>query len=259
MVDYLYDSTFEGFLTCIYFHYYVEKASGIYPQDRYQSSLLNESYVVETEPEKADRVYRAVEEKISEEAMKRIFYVFLSSHPDKDNIAFRYILLGFRMGPTLSSLHSHPMVYEAQTVAKKVALEAHRLTGLLRFSAIRSGGPFENVEILYARIEPDHDILELLGDHFSDRFRMDPFLIHDTRRGKGLFCQNGEWVISALDSHLNSLLSTDEREYRRLWKLYFDSIAIQERINPRCQKRFMPVRYWSHLTEMQGMNEDCHV
>ena len=30
MIDYLYDGTFEGLLTCIYENYYTEKASGIF-------------------------------------------------------------------------------------------------------------------------------------------------------------------------------------------------------------------------------------
>ena len=29
MQDYLYDGTFEGFLTCVYHHYYTEPAAGI--------------------------------------------------------------------------------------------------------------------------------------------------------------------------------------------------------------------------------------
>ena len=45
-------------------------------------------------------------------------------------------------------------------------------------------------------------------------------------------------------------VSDEEKEYRRLWKNYFDNIAIRERTNPRCQRNFMPVRYWKHLTEM---------
>jgi probable DNA metabolism protein len=252
MVDYLYDGTFEGFLTCVYSHYYDEKANGIFPADRYQSSLLANSRLMATDQEKADRVYAAIMAKISEEAIKRIFYVFLSSNPDKDNIAFRYLLLGFRMGGRLSSLHSHPVVFEAQTVAKKVAFEVHRLTGLIRFSSIKPSGGMENGEILYAKIEPDHDVLELLGEHFADRFRYDPFIIHDAKREKALFCQNGEWVISPLPRSLVSTLSETEEEYRRLWKLYFESIAIGQRTNPRCQRNFMPVRYWKNLTEFSG-------
>ena len=40
MQDYLYDGTFEGFLTCVYHHYYTEQAAGICLKAEYQSSLL---------------------------------------------------------------------------------------------------------------------------------------------------------------------------------------------------------------------------
>ena len=40
MQDYLYDGTFEGFLTCVYHHYYTEPAAGICLKEEYQSSLL---------------------------------------------------------------------------------------------------------------------------------------------------------------------------------------------------------------------------
>ena len=37
MQDYLYDGTFEGFLTCVYHHYYTEPAAGICLKEEYQS------------------------------------------------------------------------------------------------------------------------------------------------------------------------------------------------------------------------------
>lgn len=40
MQDYLYDGTFEGFLTCVYHHYYTEQAAGICLKEEYQPSLL---------------------------------------------------------------------------------------------------------------------------------------------------------------------------------------------------------------------------
>ncbi|HNX60154.1 MAG TPA: DUF4130 domain-containing protein, partial [Spirochaetota bacterium] len=42
-----------------------------------------------------------------------------------------------------------------------------------------------------------------------------------------------------------------EKEYRAMWRHYYREIAIPERTNPRCQKNFMPVRYWKYLTERQ--------
>jgi len=250
--DYLYDGSFEGFLTCIYHHYYGEKASGIYPRDQYQASLLAECSIVETEEEKASRVYEAIEEKISTDDLRRIYRAFLSSDPEKENKLLQYIRLGFKRGSAISLLHSNPIVLDVQKCEYKVSIETHRIKGLARFSAIRhSNADGKEQEILYCCFEPDHDILELVADHFADRLKSDPFIIHDKRRNKAVFAAGGCWYISDFTDKDLSLLGESEAEYRDLWKKYFETIAIKERINPSCQKRMMPVRYWKNLTEFR--------
>ncbi|MDD2483931.1 MAG: TIGR03915 family putative DNA repair protein [Eubacteriales bacterium] len=249
-INYLYDGSFEGFLTCVYYHYYEDRAAGIYPFESYQDSILFRSRQIQTDAEKAAKVYEAIENKISSYALGRVYHVFLSSLPEKDNIAFRYIMMGFRKGGSLYSLHSDPVVFAAQQAERKVSFEAHRLMGLLRFSALQVERGDTLSEMLYAKIEPDHDILELLGEHFSDRFKNEPFIIHDARREKALFSQNGTWVIAPLDTKALPDFSDEELVYRGLWKKYFESIAIEERKNAKCQKRMMPTRYWNNLTEM---------
>jgi len=261
-VDYLYDGSFEGFLTCVHSHYYEERAAGIYPAGGYQSSLVFPNRVVVTDAQKAEAVYDAIEAKISRQALQRTYHIFLSSDPEKDNIAFRYLCLGFRLGGKIFSLHSDPIVFAAQQTERKVSLEVHRLMGLIRFSVLQMVPEGDAVlpcvdsrgmrppEILYAKLQPDHDVLELLGEHFSDRFKNEPFILHDERRRKALFSQQGNWYIAPLDPRALPEYSKEEKEYRRLWKQYFESIAIEERKNPKCQKRFMPVRYWKNLTEM---------
>ena len=103
--------------------------------------------------------------------------------------------------------------------------------------------------MLYAQIEPQNDLLELMADHFLERYRSDPFIIHDIQREKALFAGGGQWYIASLPADIAVRLSQGELMYRTLWKSYFDTIAIKERTNPRCQKNFMPMRYWNHLTE----------
>ncbi|MBQ9931936.1 MAG: TIGR03915 family putative DNA repair protein [Firmicutes bacterium] len=250
MIDYIYDGTFEGFLTCVHHHYYNEKAAGIYPADQYQTSLLKPYLSVETDEEKVAVVYAAMESKISEQALERIYRVFLSDFPGKDNIALDYLRLGFKIGGRIFGLHSHPVVFAAERIARKVGYEAHRLTGLLRFSVLaREDEEGRRQEILFAKIKPDHDILELLAHHFTDRFKEEAFIIYDERRKKALFAFGKKWYIGGLDPSVLPEADPDERAYRKLWKTYFDGIAIKERINPRCQKNFMPVRYWDNLTE----------
>jgi probable DNA metabolism protein len=249
-MDYLYDESFEGFLCCVFHHYYTEKTDGIFPRTRYQSDLLRPHSVVETDASQAERVYAAIENKMSAHDLKRIYMVFCSSVPEKEMLLLRYIRLGFKTGSKIHLLFGDPVVFAVGQAEKKVVNEVHRMCGLLRFSEAGPGAGTAERPILYAPMAPDHDIVEFLAPHFCDRFKCEAFLIHDTRREKALVSAAGEWYITAFHD-AGTLAETDaERRYRKLWREYFDAVAIRERNNPACQRRFMPVRYWKNITEM---------
>ena len=46
-------------------------------------------------------------------------------------------------------------------------------------------------------------------------------------------------------------MDADELLYQQMWKDYFKTMAIKQRINLKLQRQHMPVRYWKYLTEMQ--------
>jgi probable DNA metabolism protein len=249
-MDYLYDGSFDGFLCCVFRHYYEEKAEGIFPAARYQGDLLRAHSLVETDEAQAARVYAAIESKISARDLKRIYMAFCSSAPDKEAALLRYIRLGFKEGSRIRLLFGNPVVFAVQQAEQKVVKEVHRMCGLVRFSELRPGAGTAEQPILYAPMEPDHDIAEFLAPHFCDRFKEDPFILHDKRRGKALVSAAGEWYITDFYD-AGALAETGaERRYRALWREYFDAIAIRERSNPACQKRFMSARYWKNMTEM---------
>lgn len=255
MIDYIYDGTFEGLLTCIYHHYYSEKAAGIYRKETYQTSMLQGAVEVETEEDKASRVYDAIEKKISKYSLKCIFRAFLSSDPEKENKILNYVLLGFRKGPQTGSLHGNPVVHDIDVINKKVGAEQERMLQFVRFQVM-------NDNILYAEVEPEHDVIELVADHFAKRFSHDPLIIRDAGRNKAIIAFEGHWYVTPFDGTGlpdggKLKLSEEEESYQKLWRTYFEHIAIMERKNPRCQRNFMPVRYWKHLTEMQLQGGHC--
>ncbi|MBQ1602824.1 MAG: DUF4130 domain-containing protein, partial [Oscillospiraceae bacterium] len=45
-----------------------------------------------------------------------------------------------------------------------------------------------------------------------------------------------------------------EAQYRRLWRRFYDTIAIRERENPRLRMSHMPRRFWGTMTEFQEEN-----
>ena len=231
---------------------------------------------VETDKEKAARVYDAIQNKISDYDLRCVYRAFLSCDPDKEMVILRYLVKGFKIGPRISSLHSDPVVYDLQNILKKVSKETERMLQFVRFSVIDTGAlhfgsaaeghadtkridnsEMQTVsdnqgerELLYAEVEPDHDVIQLIAGHFTDRYRYQPFIIRDVKRNKALIAYNKQWYISEFGPEQVPAFAAEEQEYRRLWRTYFDHIAIKERINPRCQRNFMPDRYWKHLTEV---------
>lgn len=246
MIDYLYDGTFEGLLTCIYHHYYGEKASGIFKSSEYQSNMLGGCIEVVTDAEKAKKVYDAIEQKISKRDLRRVYKAYLSSDESKESKILRYVVLGFKVGGKVSMMHGSDIVADIQAIEKKIDTEAERMRQFVRFSVLEGG-------VMYACIEPDNDILELIADHFCDRFKNEPFIIRDKKREKALAAFEREWYITPFDPAAIPQMSDDEKEYRRLWKNYFDNIAIKERKNLRCQSHFIPQRYRKYLTEMNTL------
>ena len=245
MMDYLYDGTFEGVLNCVYHHYYTDRAGRICIKEEYQPSLFNDFMEVETDSAKATRVYDAIVEKISTYALQTVYRAYLSNDPEKEMKILRYLVLGFRDNYAAAHHRTDPAVFDMETMVKKVRCEKERMLQFVRFEVLVNN-------IMYAEIEPDNDVLELIGDHFSDRFKSDPFIIRDVRRDKAMFAYEGHWYISeGLPSDFDLTRSDDEIAYQHLWQTYFDHIAIKERINPGCQRNFMPARYWKHLTEMK--------
>lgn len=259
MKDYIYDGTFEGFLNCVYHHYYTDKADRICRREEYQSSLINDFMEVETDSTKAARVYDAIENKISTYALRTVYRAYLSNDPEKEMKILRYLVLGFRDSYAASHHRTNPAVLDMENMVKKIYVEKERMLQFVRFQSMNCGAQSvtaEAQEMLYAEIEPDNDVLELIGDHFADRFKSNPFIIHDVRRDKAMFAHEGHWYISegltdeGLISKFDLRKSDNELSYQHLWQTYFDHITIKERTNPRCQRNFMPARYWKHLTEM---------
>ncbi|MGN0702122.1 MAG: TIGR03915 family putative DNA repair protein [Lentihominibacter sp.] len=252
MMDYLYDGTFEGLLTCVYHHYYTDRASGIYRIEEYQPSMLQGFMEVETRQDKWQRVYDAVEKKVSAYALRSAYRAFLTEDPDKEMKILRYLLLGFRTGPGVGSLHGNDIVHEIDVLNKKVGFERERMLQFVRFKVVKAES---GREILYASIEPDNDVLELAAEHFAQRFKHDPLIIRDAARNKAVVAYGGCWYVTPLEAGVlpdgsSAVLSENEKEFSSLWKTYFEHIAIKERINPRCQKNHMPARYWKNLTEV---------
>jgi probable DNA metabolism protein len=244
---YLYNGEFNSFLTCIYNHYYLEKATGIYNSKVYQQQLFEHMLYVEEDNDKAKKVYNAIVEKLSKEVYKEIFTAFLSGEYYKDCYLLKYLQLAFKYGEDISNLHGIEDVYNVQKLSKNVSREKHRFLGILRFS--------DMTNCLYAKLEPDNDILILLGDHFSDRLKNERFIIHDVKRNKAIIGNYGEWIITDFIFKEKLVYSKEELFMQNLWTEYFESIGIENRKNNKLQRSFVPLKYRKNIIEFNNINK----
>lgn len=243
MLYYTYDGSFNGLLTAIHEIYYRRRIpQEIIPAGSSNLQLFVQQEHIACDEDKAARVYEAIDSKISSRALRNVYCAYLSEHPRAGLWIFEYLRLGWKLGPRVDLHLTDERVHRVHLLRRKVKAEQHRLLGLVRFQRYQS-------DIYYAAIEPDHNITELLAPHFASRLSDQNWIIHDLRRDLAAVFNRKEWVSTGFTLQQKLELEEDEQYYQRLWKQYYDSIAIKSRKNPKLQKQCMPERYWKHLVE----------
>jgi probable DNA metabolism protein len=244
MLDLIYDGSFEGLMTCMYEAFKLRyKVSGIYPESNYQVNLFLENMNIVTDTKKAETVCSSVISRISHEALENIIYAFLSENSSLGICIYNYLSLGWKMGCKADSYLSNDSILKIHDTRERVFGERHRMLGLIRFRHLKG-------DVYYAPIEPDYNITGLLVPHFIKRIPCENFIIHDVKRNIAALYNRKECILADFSMDNNPILDDDEYEYQELWRQYFKSIAITERVNPSLQRGHMPVRYWKYLTEM---------
>ncbi|MBU3181642.1 TIGR03915 family putative DNA repair protein [Clostridium psychrophilum] len=243
MLRYIYDGTFDGFLTVIYNCYYNNIPESIEKENSFTFNILFEDNFIISDNVQSNKVSRAILDKISKEALINVYQSFLSEKPGIEMKLFTYIQLGFRIGSKINDYLTDETVNQIQKYSRKVGREAHKFLGLVRFQEFRG--------ILYAAIEPTYNILELIGNHFKARLTNEMWIIHDIKRKIGIVYKDDEWILRNLE--FKKVVSCEEEElfYQNLWKVFHKSVSIKERINEKLQMKNMPKKYWNNLIEMK--------
>lgn len=257
---FLYDGTFEGFLSAVFDAFLVKEEVVIGKKNGFQRQFFAETREVETSPEKAERVASKLLEICGNRGFTAIVYIFLSEEEYCETYDFYLIKAALKNGKRAFSCFQDEKIARAMMMRKKVSREYDKMLGLLRFSELSSG-------IFYAPMEPDFNLMPLLVPHFYERLSGTKWMIHDLKRGTAVYHADGKTenveFIDEMTSHLNmeTLFGKSETEdsFEKMWKNYFKIIAIESRINPKLQLRFVPERYWKHLTERKNEVSDFKV
>lgn len=244
-MDYLYDGTFDGYLTAIFYAYREKEETHIYKENLYTPSLLSNSKLITSEPAKADRVYQSILMKLSCSTLNNLYHVYLSEEIGAETLGLNYLKLCYHYSDSVNSAKNNDIIHQVDILHKRVRLEVHRFYGFVRFKEVHP-------MVFYAPIEPDHNILPLMMGHFKRRFSDQHFIIHDLKRKSAIIYNTSEILLRYLtveESHeLAKANITDTFEV--LFKTYYASTTISERTNSRQQNSYMPKRYYKHLVEL---------
>ena len=242
-VIYRYDGTLEGFLCCV-FESYVNKEPpmGFQGPEDLEPTLFPVRWV-ETDSAHAQRIHASIRRR-SAYAGELVEKGFLTCAPDREMMLFRFIAALYDEGPALLRRISDDAVLPLLQAVRHLEGEAHLLKGFTRFS------DFDGV--LVWEIAPKNRVLPLLRRHFCSRFYNERLMLYDRTHREALFYREGKWCILPLDHFEMARPDRREAEFRRLWKRFYDTVAIRERYNPKCRRTQMPMRYWGTMTEFQG-------
>lgn len=255
MILFIYDKTFEGLLSCVFFAYEQKKFPDMILSESGQKPLfVDEQYYVNTEKEKSLRVWKALEKKLSTFAQNMMLSVWLSELPETEMLLFRYIRKNMDHPKGIEMNFGDDDVLRIKDIAQKVATDARKLIQFVRFQETADG-------IYFAPVTPRYNVLSLIIPHFKSRYANQPWIIYDTNRNIGVYYDTHSVTeVSFSQKDLSELklgklsdekLSEEEALFQKMWKEYFKSITIKERINLKLQRQHMPQRYWKYLTEMQ--------
>jgi len=250
---YIYDGTLEGLLSAVFAAFErKEHPVNITTEQNLQLSLLASPVPVATNLAHAERVQAGIVEQLGQEAYHDVKCAFLSEDEHKGGAVLRYLQYTLNKGRRSRFDLAHPAVAELQQIVAQVSKEAHFMLQFLRFAQLQSG-------LYHSRIEPKASVVPLIMDHFAARFNVQPFVIHDARHGMaGVFDTSKWWLVDARELDLTSpaaasdasaAASAAQDEYQALWQTFYDTIAIDERRNPTCQRNFMPKRFWGNMCE----------
>lgn len=245
-VVYRYDGSYQGFLCCVAQCCNEKRLpQGIQRLDEPQGTLFS-IRAIDTRPELARQVEQSIGRGISAQVLDRVRQGFLTCMEEKEMRLIRFILQGYRYGARVTEMSLDEDVHALDKALLYLKNEAHYHVEFIRFA--------DCGEFLASMITPNNVVLPLIVGHFTQRMNRENLLIYDKNHGMGFLYRGGQgakgefFYADALE-----LPQPDEEEekYQRLWKLFYKTIAVEGRINPKLRRGNMPMRYWQNMTEFQ--------
>ncbi|MCR5703029.1 MAG: TIGR03915 family putative DNA repair protein [Eubacterium sp.] len=244
------EDSFEGIMTAIYEGWILMNQGNqvdIYPGDFFTPTFFSEYRSIKVNYEKSEKVARSIQVKISVSAYIAVYRACMHYSPEKGNIVFNFLKVAYPQGAKVMKMLGMPEVVSLMELERKVANETHNLKGFLRFSQLEGG-------LMVGTITPRCNVVPLLEKHFSERFPKENWMIYDKNRKIALLHSNNGKCIMVVGQQIEHILKEMkiDDEYEGLWKVFFNTIQIEERKNSKAQQNHLPKWYREEMTEFQS-------
>lgn len=243
----VYDGSFHGFLTAVFevYEYKIADAHIIHA-DAHQTSVFGQAHIVETNETKAERIIKGLQLRLTPHGVGDVYRAFLSDIKQSEQHLFQYLRKVFSSEKVFECNLADENILAVTNAARKVRKEKHRMEAFVRFELTKD-------QLYYSIIQPDHNVLPLIGRHFKERYADQRWLIYDAKRKYGIYYDLSDVTEVQINFNTGEALKDiyDESEllYQQLWQTYFQSVNIAARKNLKLHIQHTPKRYWKYLTE----------
>ncbi|MDR1874393.1 MAG: TIGR03915 family putative DNA repair protein [Synergistaceae bacterium] len=240
---YIYDGTWDGLMCLIY----KTAEDGAVPEEilRHEGTqgLLFEAVRVDNDPRVAEATAALLRQRVSGPMWADVWFALLSD--DGADLAIWHTLeRAWNRGRQAELDLVDPCIDAVRRAARHTGGEYNKYLGVTRFKDVGGG--------LYAQVEPDCDILPLLGRHFASRLSDRSWMIHDLRRGRAAVYDGKDWRLADVELSRVPQATPEEKQYQELWREFYRATTTRQRLNYRVQRTHMPKKYWKHLVESPG-------
>lgn len=238
-----YDGTFNGFLSVLL---YLLKEPKRLSQAQVINLRINPNspdifiHQLNYSKEEISIFYAYLKNSLELDFFKKLFLYYLCDGAKIEVHVARAIHLSRNNSKIYKDITQEDIIklYQAE---KAFFRERHRFLGLLRFIELPD-------KTLVATFKPKYNILPKLYFHFVRRFPNENFIIFDLLRNLAFFYKNKKGRLVFVEG-LEIEINYEVDPLVRLWREYFDSIAVYERINLERQKQRLPLRFREFLPE----------
>ncbi len=218
--------------------------------DEEEPQLFSKYIQVTADREKASKVAGTVIRRFGMESYKLMLEALASTDPRRAQYVYGSISFGLEeayKGNLMDCIYQDDIA-GVVALSNTTWYELHHFYGFLRFKETKN-------RTLYAEIRPKNDLLIFMGEHFSNRFCNENFIIYDKIRDICLIHpRKTQWFIL---EHASSKMEEEpqysdaEERIQELFCHFCHKIAIKERENPLLQQQMLPLRFREEMIEFQ--------